>query len=1589
MAWVPETENIYFDSFDFISSVPISFANLGMKKVSKIFCNINICHVITEEGNVYSWGNDREKYGVLGMGDGYYFTSPVLNKNFGGKKIIDLSIGEKHAAAIDDGHSLYSWGTQKYGECGYEDGINKSNIPINVSVKNLYPLKVKCGYTYTMIMDYDNSSKYFGVICDKSVIEDNIDKIEPNLHCVPFDQSLNIRINDIYCGNSMIAIIDTNYNLFLFSDYEGLYYVRLPFGVNGVKFVYNSIYASVNGSQYLYEFAPLKGEAILENYVENLFKIDKTVKSISVIDTPYYDNVLFFNLECDKDVKKQGENQINLMKLVKDNLNPNFGLNTQEDDYSTGRFNSSCSSFTSLLNTNLNIHTINSNSISYFNKTLSQRQTIINGANSFASLTNSLNSSSGYESNKKPSTRISRISSLLGRLFNKKIDIINNHCYVERSGSGYLFLNKKRIDLELLAPGWYTPKDTKQINGFHQRSASSVPGGDFENKANSKMHFRSLSTEKRLIDVNRVLLRDNKNMNSFRKSIKKVLGISSNNENSLNKADNNEKHFTVNKENEKKSLILEKRENSLKDILVESKEKQNNDKKEFISVDKIMKKSKNRSNNNLISPLTSDNDMVQMDATQINKRYSTMERYESNSDMNTIPNSKDKNNLENIINISNKKISIERKLIKTEELGGCQREENVKQEASFELYIKENLNYPSEENRNEFEAVLEKIQEEKKIPKKSHKKKEKKEEEKVTNKRINKKSKNDNEVLLGECNLIRNAGGVLDKRKSYNWNYNVPDNKKIIIKEKKENNITNSKEIKESKDNLEPIQENKLVNKSELEQKENILVNNITKEKDFNSLLINDQSCSKEKNETDNSDPKDKDHNNHQMGHNIINKKDDPLIYQLNEQKVNGFYKPSNNFIKSEEHFTQNQPNQDNNFHKDNINHQELPNTNNNSSKDIKFMSSNEIEKKVKQEDSNKNNNNLQISSKEEFILSNNEIPPKILTKNILCQSPSKEKDINISIINQDTSENGSQTFPISITKIFSLNQTNKPLYFSTKEENELSLIVSKFELYQQNMQKTIFEKKKPKIQNGKDSSLIEDNLSGSVITPSEPSNQLISINSVNTYLLNDTPLQLSSTSNLISDSNSKKKVKNKLIKSKNFTYTISCDKPLGINYNNYNTNSQQNHNNKINITENKKVSFKEENISKLTIPGSNSMTISPKYEIERINLNINNQQTRTNLVQTPKKIIDNSSIYSNLISMSENNKKESKEFKKDFSTNSHMNLNNNIHRVESFKKNKPVSSTYKQGGNNNQKEKLNKFLISSNTDRASPLSQQSPKSPNKLMSKKTSASTFLSSQFNPSLLLDPSRPKTALPKRLVQKQKPRKIIEKIKNKRNSSLSQSTNNNTSNNISFPIHMRQRSASQLTSPQSAYPFGSANPSHKHTTSSIGVQTNKRIASLRENYIGYYEKVFGNSENKIISELLSPKDEDEAKKIIDCIDNTNDMNTILSGVSNDSEAKSFREIKNDLKKYVINNKQKYHNNYEKNEFEPIATYSDTNKLLSLEYSVNSSYMGEPLELERSIWTNSSLNTNTNNNNSQIMDKKLNHIQSARLVGCKNII
>ncbi len=50
---------------------------------------------------MYSWGEDYDQTGILGLGSTYLQETPILNTNFYGKKIVEISLSDKHAAAID------------------------------------------------------------------------------------------------------------------------------------------------------------------------------------------------------------------------------------------------------------------------------------------------------------------------------------------------------------------------------------------------------------------------------------------------------------------------------------------------------------------------------------------------------------------------------------------------------------------------------------------------------------------------------------------------------------------------------------------------------------------------------------------------------------------------------------------------------------------------------------------------------------------------------------------------------------------------------------------------------------------------------------------------------------------------------------------------------------------------------------------------------------------------------------------------------------------------------------------------------------------------------------------------------------------------------------------------------------------------------------------------------------------------------------------------------------------------------------------------------------------------------------------------
>jgi len=103
--------------------------NIGYKKITKILCN-RICVLALSDGKLYSWGDDTEnKSGLLGLGNIYYQSSPIMNPNLINYHLTNISLSNKHACAFDQiNNLLFTWGTGEYGELG-QGSVKKSMTP--------------------------------------------------------------------------------------------------------------------------------------------------------------------------------------------------------------------------------------------------------------------------------------------------------------------------------------------------------------------------------------------------------------------------------------------------------------------------------------------------------------------------------------------------------------------------------------------------------------------------------------------------------------------------------------------------------------------------------------------------------------------------------------------------------------------------------------------------------------------------------------------------------------------------------------------------------------------------------------------------------------------------------------------------------------------------------------------------------------------------------------------------------------------------------------------------------------------------------------------------------------------------------------------------------------------------------------------------------------------------------------------------------------------------------------------------------------------------------------------------------------------
>ena len=217
-------------------------------KISSISLNKSMCLSLDTNGNVYVWGQSKD--GLLGLG---YEVTSVENPTIldGLVDIVDISLSDYHAVALNSSGIPFSWGLGKYGELGLERSIY-SPVPHQMNSEGLYS-RVFCGNLITCFLDLDGHFSYFGVIIKqlsgnnstvttKNLLNDqNIDSKSIFLE-KEFEELEDQKFKEIVIGNGFIGLLGNTGTLFTLEYNDKLTMLYSKYYLYNIVVVKNCIY---------------------------------------------------------------------------------------------------------------------------------------------------------------------------------------------------------------------------------------------------------------------------------------------------------------------------------------------------------------------------------------------------------------------------------------------------------------------------------------------------------------------------------------------------------------------------------------------------------------------------------------------------------------------------------------------------------------------------------------------------------------------------------------------------------------------------------------------------------------------------------------------------------------------------------------------------------------------------------------------------------------------------------------------------------------------------------------------------------------------------------------------------------------------------------------------------------------------------------------------------------------------------------------------------------------------------------------------------------------------------------------------------
>lgn len=149
------------NNFEECVRVPRNIKSLSDVQITQVTCGFWHSHALSRGGQVFSWGQNR--YGQLGLGlDGQGIPTPQIIQSLQGIPFAQITAGGAHSFALTPSGAVFGWGRNKFGQLGLNDNNDRHFPTLLKSLRSQRVICISCGEDHTAALTKEGGVFTFG-----------------------------------------------------------------------------------------------------------------------------------------------------------------------------------------------------------------------------------------------------------------------------------------------------------------------------------------------------------------------------------------------------------------------------------------------------------------------------------------------------------------------------------------------------------------------------------------------------------------------------------------------------------------------------------------------------------------------------------------------------------------------------------------------------------------------------------------------------------------------------------------------------------------------------------------------------------------------------------------------------------------------------------------------------------------------------------------------------------------------------------------------------------------------------------------------------------------------------------------------------------------------------------------------------------------------------------------------------------------------------------------------------------------------------------------------------------------------------------